>query len=464
MFTPEELAAEHARAMRIVRAVLGACDARTTTARAARTEGFGRGDAPWVLSVGKAAIGMAEGLTDVCGAPQRHLIVTTDGPAAGSLANVLRSDHPLPTQRSLEAGSAVRQFIEDAKAARAPSLTVLISGGASSLICEPIPGLDLSEYRAVVGSLLRQGVDIASMNTVRRAVDALKGGRLAALAGGIPLELFAMSDVCGNALHDIGSGPFVASPTVADDAAAVLERWAINEEVPSAMVALSCQPRPQVPSPLRRAVVVCDNAAAAVAAAAAARAEGLEVAATRGGIDEPAEEFYHSIVHVVRDLSPGKAVVYGGEWNVGDVSRRGLGGRAQSMAARFLPLVTQTHQRLCVLVFATDGLDGTAPLRRPVSAGAFIWGRVYVLPSNLVRVLAGAPTESPVGLIDQGVHEKHDADVARADWLIKNSYHVFAGRDASPRPGEPAAHVFTGPTGTNVNDILVAWNASKHHD
>ncbi|MFT3684504.1 MAG: DUF4147 domain-containing protein [Phycisphaerales bacterium] len=96
--TPFDPVAEHALAMRIVRAVLEACDPRAATAKAARASGLANTDGRWVLAIGKAAIGMAEGLADACGLPDRHLIVTVDGPHQGRLTNIMRSDHPLPTQ------------------------------------------------------------------------------------------------------------------------------------------------------------------------------------------------------------------------------------------------------------------------------------------------------------------------------------------------------------------------------
>ncbi|MBY0308208.1 MAG: glycerate kinase [Phycisphaerales bacterium] len=446
-FTPQELAAEHARAMRIVRAVLNACDARRATADAARRHGMNSADGRWVLSIGKAAIGMAEGLAESCGTPDRHLIVTVDGPPAGRLTNILRSDHPLPTQRSLDAGQAVKGFIEEAKAAAATSLTALISGGASSLICEPIPGIELDEYRALVQAMLTAGWDIQRMNTIRRAIDGLKGGGLAALAAPLPIDVLVISDVIGNTLHDIGSGPFVWSPTSPDDACDLLTKGPPLACERSVFNAVSCHSYPRGLEPPRRAVVVLDNADAVGAAAGALAAEGFDNVSRRVEVIQSVEELSWSACAAAGLLQPAESLAWGGEWPLEDAPEGSVGGRCQALAIRLLGLPNDAF----VLTLATDGTDGVADPARPAPAGAFVTRQMtfpVVRPDaypgdNLLRWALAEDSDDP--------------DYAYYRWYRSNSYRMFAHRDANLPPHEPPAHIFTGPTGTNVNDLLIAW-------
>jgi len=453
--TEHQLAAEHARAMRIVQAVLAVCDARAATARAARDNNLKPGDAPWVLAVGKAAIGMAEGVKDACGRPHRHLIVTVDGPPALSLPNVLRSDHPLPTQRSLAAGNAVRRFIEEAKAAHAPSLTVLISGGASSLICEPIPGVDLDDCRAAVQAMLTAGWDIQRMNTVRRAIDELKGGGLAALAAPLPVDLLVISDVIGNTLCDIGSGPFVQSPTSPEDARSLLAGDDVRCQATNPLLeALACRPRGDAPPPPRRAIVAMDNSAAVAAAVGLLHSEGFTTISVRPELSIPADAVVWSAGELVRLLAPDQAFVWGGEWPI-NRAIPGVGGRCQYVASRLKGFLCSPTTSTQLLAFATDGADGAAPEGRAVPAGAFVSAAMTSTTVNGAVEIENAGPSYRAALAKLAADPSDDLDLIR--WAEDNSYHVLAHGDKHRRPGEPPAHIFTGPTGTNVNDLLIAW-------
>jgi glycerate 2-kinase len=455
-FTPHELAAEHARAMRIVNAVLAACDARAATAKAAREHGLKPGDAPWVLSIGKAAIGMAEGLADVCGKPDRHLIVTVDGPSPVSLTNILRSDHPLPTQRSLGAGLAVKRFIEEAKAASAPSITALISGGASSLICEPIPGIDLDDYRAVVQSMLSAGWDIQRMNTARRAIDALKGGGLALLAAPLPIDLLVISDVIGNMLHDIGSGPFVANPSTGEDAEKLLLDVSLNpkcEQIAHSVLQRTALPRGR---PCRRAIVAASSETAVAAARTAVEAEGLSVAQVRAGLSHRAEKVAVDAKTAINTLNPGEALIWSGEWPV-RTRVAGYGGRVQECIASIMdfypPLGANADDDRVAIGIATDGVDGVAPPGGPSAAGAWCWSGMTWdawVSNDLIE-------KSPALQLAMKEPDEGFRCFAIGEWCQANSYIRFAHRDAHRPPHEPPAHIFTGPTGTNVNDLLIAW-------
>lgn len=455
-FTPQELAAEHARAMRIVRAVLDACDARRATARAARNAGMTAHDGRWVLSIGKAAIGMAEGLADACGLPDRHLIITVDGPKQDRLTNILRSDHPLPTQRSLDAGQAVKRFIEEAKTAGAPSLTALISGGASSLICEPIPGIDLDEYRAVVQAMLQAGWSIQWTNTVRRAIDQLKDGALANLAAPLPIDLLVVSDVVGDTIFDIGSGPFTKGPTSYARAEALCLDITLRPRSEPAAKAVLQRPAPPKAWPCRREIVVASNAIAAAAAKSTLESEGFQIDNFLVDVAERAHKVAYNAETAIDKLNSQQGLCWSGEWPA-SVRVSGFGGRAQACIVQLRDYCKSfrddTDRRCIALAFATDGVDGVPPPGEPSAAGAWCWSGMSWDPDPLHEAAPACP------VLVQAI-QKAGGDFDYADlhvWREANSYHVLAHRDKHRRPGEPPAHIFTGPTGTNVNDLLIAW-------
>ncbi len=184
-----------------------------------------------VVAVGKASPAMAAGALEALGPRvSRALVVAPDGtPAAFDDARVtlLRASHPDPDVRSVLAARMALQVAREAEA-----LVVLVSGGASSLVCLP-EGVTLTRYVRLVRALRLAGADICELNVVRRHLCAVKGGGLAraAAAGGRVLTLLA-SDVVVGGVHDVGSGPSVADPTTVADARRVLRGYLPQEPVP----------------------------------------------------------------------------------------------------------------------------------------------------------------------------------------------------------------------------------------
>ncbi|MFT3684505.1 MAG: DUF4147 domain-containing protein [Phycisphaerales bacterium] len=343
--------------------------------------------------------------------------------------------------------------MEEARTANAPAITALISGGASSLICEPIPGLDLDDYRSVVQAMLAAGWDIKLMNTVRRAIDELKGGGLGLLAAPLPVDLLVISDVVGATLHDVGSGPFVTTPTDADDAWRLLSCASDLPSVSDAILeALNCRPRGDSSPAPRRAAVVLSNHDAVAAASAALTADGLSVVSERADCAFVADTVAWSALRAVEVLEPGEAIVWGGEWSTPGVTGAigGVGGRCQYIGATLDGSFSRHTRHDCMLVFATDGTDGIAPPGKPTPAGAFIYAGMSVTPAS------DPPIEGAGDWYDDARNDEEDRS-ALYYWEQVNSYHVIAHRDRHRSEGEPPSHIFTGPTGTNVNDLLVAW-------
>ena len=153
----------------------------------------------------------------------RGIVVTKDGHGR-PLARLASREagHPLPDSRSEAAGQAALAVAAQAGADEA--LVVLLSGGASALLTAPLPGLSLAELRTTTELLLHSGAEIAELNCVRKHLTAVSGGRLAAATRARRVFVLVVSDVLGDDLGTIGSGPCAADPTRYADALAVLER------------------------------------------------------------------------------------------------------------------------------------------------------------------------------------------------------------------------------------------------
>lgn len=309
-----------------------------------------------VIAMGKAAAGMAETFATAWEGPWTGLAVAPEG-AARLVAGftVMEGAHPVPDDRSGAAGKAALAFA--AAAAPCDLLLVLMSGGASALACAPIPGVTLTAKAAVTDRLLASGASIGELNTVRRALSRLKGGGLARVTGAGQVVTLAMSDVPGDVLADIGSGPAVASPTSADEALALLERFAPDLVAglagPIELWAASLAPI-RTPTEGRVAFPI-DGAAQA---AALTLAQGGWPVVPLGVLTGEVEA---SVETHLRHLRPGRrAVVSGGELLVAvPPGARGRGGRNQHF---LLSLATELVGRTDVWALAadTDGIDGSS--------------------------------------------------------------------------------------------------------
>ena len=172
-----------------------------------------------VVAIGKAAPAMARGV----GRTASGIVVSDHNePLPDGLASYT-GGHPIPDRSSWVAGQAVVSLI----ASTDGPILFLISGGSSALCELPTPGLAIDELSAVTGALLKSGADITAMNTVRKHLSSIKGGRLAQLCAGRPARSLLMSDVVGDSLDTIGSGPTVPDPTTFADAEQVLDDYRV---------------------------------------------------------------------------------------------------------------------------------------------------------------------------------------------------------------------------------------------
>ncbi len=221
---------DHPRQIRsIVDAVRRASDAGACVRRCARSlEGVPKRAA--VIAVGKAAAAMYAGWRDAVDEPARQFIVVPEGAAGPEVGlhtlpvKAMRGEHPLPGEKSLAAARSLAEFVAQCKAsADIDGFVVLLSGGASSLLAWPIEGIEIAGLRALTLRLMRSGADIRQLNTVRKHLERLKGGRLAELMAPKPVLVLALSDVVGDDAGTIASGPFSPDPTTYADALRIVE-------------------------------------------------------------------------------------------------------------------------------------------------------------------------------------------------------------------------------------------------
>ncbi|WP_282119045.1 glycerate kinase type-2 family protein [Ruegeria atlantica] len=328
-----------------------------------------------ILAVGKAAAAMASAALDHFG-PRPTLVVTKDdhGRDLPEHVQLIEASHPVPDTRSLDGGRALREEIE----AMAPGshVLLLVSGGASSLAEDLLPGNSLADLAQLNTRLLAEGLDITAMNAERRKQSRIKGGGLLSHFDGAKATVLAISDVPGDDLKVIGSGIGALPVTYKFDASTK---------------------------------IVASNAHARLAAAEMARRDGLQLLAE----EECLHDDYLSVASLIgqrlRDIPPG-VMVFGGEPTVVLPDKPGRGGRNQALALALAREIAGTPN-LTVVVGGTDGTDGPTN-----AAGAVVDGKTW-----------GKGADTALQQADSG------------SFLDKSG-----------------ALLVTGPTGTNVMDLVVA--------
>ena len=332
-----------------------------------------------LLAVGKAAAPMARAAERLLGERlQRGLVVVPRGYGLPGLRiPLLEAAHPVPDASSLAAARAALQLVESVPAEEA--LLVLLSGGASSLLAFPAPGLEVADLTRTTSLLLDAGTPIEALNGVRKHLSALAGGRLAVSCAAARVEVLLISDVPGDAIDVIGSGPFAPDPSTYRDALDCLRRQDLLEELPAA--ARDCLLegarglRPETPEPgdpgLRgvRHTLLGGNATARAAAAGALRARGWRCFDFPAPFTGEARRVGGALASLARASrgGPPVCVVAGGESWV-RVRGKGRGGRSQELALAGA-LELEGRAECALLAAGTDGRDGPTD-----AAGAFADG------------------------------------------------------------------------------------------
>jgi glycerate 2-kinase len=385
------------------------------------------GPGPFVLlACGKAACAMAEAARRKLGPRIVRGHVTTKEGYARPLPplGVGEAGHPLPDWRSELAARAALALAESLGPRE--ELLVLLSGGASALWCAPAPGLTLEDKRRTNALLLGTPAKIQELNAVRRHLSAVKGGGLVRAAHGRRVHLFAVSDVRGDALYDLGSGPASADPTSFAQARAVLRAHGLWQQVPEAVRArIERGVAGELPETVKpgdpalagvSARIVASLDVALEAAAQAARAGGLRVRVLRDALYGEVDAVARALAAEARSVgaSDWQVLVAGGEPTV-RVRGTGQGGRAQELALR-LALELGDGVGFEALCAGSDGSDG------PTSA-------------------AGAFSDSQT--------------LARAHGLGLDPRAALARSDSHPVLRALGDLYVTGPTETNVGDLVL---------
>ncbi|MBD3669710.1 MAG: DUF4147 domain-containing protein [Gammaproteobacteria bacterium] len=370
------------------------------------------GDRVYLVAIGKAAAAMAAGARDSLGPTLvEGLVITKHGHGDDTLPyEIIESGHPKPDQASLNAGQRLLDFLGQVPSDA--SLLFLISGGASALV-EVLPeGMGLEDLQRISEWLLGSGLAIDEMNRIRKALSLIKGGRLSAYMGGRPTLNLIISDVPDDNLTTIGSGLLVPAPT--GHALPELPEWI--ERFTRAV--------PQPPSPHDACFdgidnrVIANNRLALEAMAEKARALGFNVhrheALLEGLVGDAAQEVRQIM------LRNNGLHLWGGETTVELPNVPGRGGRNQHLALLLAQAIANSED--LVLCAGTDGTDGPTE-----DAGALVDGQ-SILRGEL-HYEGGV--QSALDRFDAGQFLEASGDL-----------------------------INTGPTGTNVMDVVLAYHVA----
>lgn len=370
------------------------------------------GKSLYLLAIGKAAWSMAEAAADILGERiVEGIVITKYGHVQGELKNIIsyEAGHPIPDENSLK---ATRKALELADRLTADDrLVFLISGGGSALFEHS--DLSLSELQEINRQLLVSGADIVSMNTLRKRFSNVKGGQFAERVKPAQIFSLVLSDVLGDRLDMIASGPAYPDHSTSEEAKSIVADYGID--LPKKAIALLDKPLPQDLSYVTTEIIGSVRKLIA-SAEAEASARGYDTIVLSDKVDCEARElgqFLGSLAEKKGSETRRKlAFIVGGE-TVVTVRGNGVGGRNQEIALASVPYLANVPGSL-VFSVGSDGTDG--------------------------------PTDAAGGIVDSTTLEKlSKANFNVADVLMRNdSYTALKAVDGL---------IMTGPTGTNVNDI-----------
>lgn len=385
----------------------------------------------WVFGIGKASARMAESIESrLYNCIHDGLIIVPYGTDSElEIIQTFEAAHPLPDANSyacsLELISMLKQVHPD------DVVVFLLSGGASALSCIPSGKLEVDDIRDATRILLNSGATIHEINTVRRHLSDVKGGKLAQYLPECEVLQLLISDVPGNALNDIGSGPMVPDPSTYNDALIVLKKYHLLDRMPACVVNhLKKGRNSEIPETIKTSEqllasiyskIVASSNITANRAAGACRDAGYNAhvfeTSYSGETRKIAKWIAGRSIDVLSRNTPVEkpaALIFHGE-SYPNVTGDGIGGRNQELALAF-GLAVEGHHNITILSAGTDGIDG------PTDA-------------------AGAICDSETAL------KARDAGLEPESFLINNDSNSFFNA--------MNALVKTGPTGTNVMDLQI---------
>ena len=368
----------------------------------------------YLVAVGKAAWKMAE--TAVHYIPQGiqgGIVVTKYAHAEHPLENITcyEAGHPVPDENSIRATQAVLDMTENLTAE--DTVLFLLSGGGSALFEKPL--VSLEHIQEITGQLLACGADIVEINTIRKRLSAVKGGRFAQWCAPAKITAIVLSDILGDPLDMIASGPAAPDASTCEDALQIVKKY--NLKLRDNTMALLQQETPKILDNVETHVIGSVRQLCKAAEAACVELGYTPVFLTDRMCCEAREagSFLASVLRSHASLGKKLAFLAGGE-TVVHLTGKGLGGRNQEIVLGAVEGIADVPNAALISI-GSDGTDG--------------------------------PTDAAGGYVDTDTfHELLDRGILPAEVLVKNdAYHALKAVDCL---------IFTGPTGTNVNDITVA--------
>ncbi len=370
-----------------------------------------------VIAIGKAAWNMANAAADILGdRVKKGIVLTKYEHSQGKIEgfSILEAAHPLPDENTILGTAKIIEAVSNLSPE--DSVIFLVSGGGSALFEKPAGNLKLRDFLQITDQLLKCGADIVEMNTIRKHLSAVKGGKFAALCAPANVYTIALSDILGDRPDSIASGPTCADLSTCEEAFAIVEKYGLNltEEMKKQ---LSVETPKEVSN--NTMLITGSVKELCLAAAQEAGALGYTPLILSTFIDCEAKEagrFLASIGKTIqKDGAPMKspcAIICGGE-TVVHITGKGKGGRNQELALSAAVAIAGM-QDIVIGAVGSDGTDG--------------------------------PTEAAGGLVDG-----HTKGIVEAKGISIDK--VLAENDSNRALALAGALVMTGPTGTNVNDL-----------
>lgn len=383
---------------------------------------FDRFDRLFLIGGGKAALSMAAGLTDIADSFEKGVVLFPDNsvrPRSSGNIDYRAASHPVPSAKNTDGAKAMLSMAEEA--GKNDLILFLLSGGFSSMSEYPEEGLELDDLTTVSAALMNAGADISELNTLRRHLSRVKGGKPARAAYPARIIGLIVSDVPGNVLHDIGSGPTCPDPTSLRDCLDILDKMDVGSEIPKRVFDFLSDNNNETPKEgenffrnIDNRIILSNEDAVGAGLREAGRQgfESVEYSRVTG-------EAYRAGAEMVKCFrerySGGPMCLIGGGETTVNVKGKGRGGRNQEFALG-AAVEAAGMKNICGFAMGTDGIDGPTD-----AAGAWF---------------DGTTTERAFEL-----------GMNAGDYLDRNdSYRFFENIGGL---------LITGPTGTNVMDIAV---------
>lgn len=372
----------------------------------------------FAFGLGKAACAMTQALADEIKLTDTLVITKHASSLNVEPVTVIEGNHPLPGDESLFAGEAALKFVSQLTSD--DLLICLISGGGSALMT--MPRVPLADLQSLTATLLASGARINEINILRRHLDLLKGGGFASLTNRARIVSLILSDVVGDELEAIASGPTAPDPTSLEDAIAVIEKYDLKNKIPD-LIILSLQETLKPNNPIFAQIqntVIASNEIAVQAAKTQAMREGFQVNTLRVGIVGEARELGYDIAlefkNILSTMQRPFCMLAGGESTV-TIKGNGIGGRNQELALAAVDVLAGLKDVMFIAI-ATDGEDGPTD-----AAGAVVTG--------------------------ESAQRAESLGMSAATYLSRNDAYTFFARLDDL--------IITGPSGTNVNDIVLCF-------